>query len=156
MLIKQNLFDGVLDSSSTTNFVDFSTKGRSQFIQQLEAFIAQAENQPLPELEPIPVFEVPESGKREKSIAQQGVLDLFEEPEETPATAEVPTISRTSAQSPEKAEKTQEIEQVMNSGMQFLAGIFKMATGKDLGLNSQSIEVNQETGEVIMKFKLPD
>ena len=156
LLIKQNLFDGVLDSSSTTNFVDFSTKGRSQFIQQLEAFIAQAENQPLPELEPIPVFEVPESGKREKSIAQQGVLDLFEEPEETPATAEVPTISRTSAQSPEKAEKTQEIEQVMNSGMQFLAGIFKMATGKDLGLNSQSIEVNQETGEVIMKFKLPD
>lgn len=156
LLIKQNLFDGVLDSSSTTNFVDFSTKGRSQFIQQLEAFIAQAENQPLPVLEPIPVFEVPESGKREKSIAQQGVLDLFEEPEETPATAEVPTISRTSAQSPEKAEKTQEIEQVMNSGMQFLAGIFKMATGKDLGLNSQSIEVNQETGEVIMKFKLPD
>jgi SNF2 family DNA or RNA helicase len=156
LLIKQNLFDGVLDSSCTTNFVDFSTKGRSQFIQQLEAFIAQTENQPLPDLESIPVFVEPESGKSEKSIAQQGVLDLFEEPEETPATAEVPTISRTSESKPEKAEKTQEIEQVMNSGMLFLAGIFKMATGKDLGLNSQSIEVNQETGEVIMKFKLPD
>jgi hypothetical protein len=109
----------------------------------------------LPELEiPIALHEsAPE--KTEKSIAGQGVLDLFEEPEETPATAEVPTISRTSAPSPEKAEKTQEIEQVMNSGMQFLAGIFKMATGKDLGMNSQSIEVNQETGEVVMKFKLP-
>jgi SNF2 family DNA or RNA helicase len=155
LLIKQNLFDGVLDSSSTTNFVDFSTKGRSQFIQQLEVFIAETENQPLPELEiPIALHEsAPE--KTEKSIAGQGVLDLFEEPEETPATAEVPTISRTSAPSPEKAEKTQEIEQVMNSGMQFLAGIFKMATGKDLGMNSQSIEVNQETGEVVMKFKLP-
>ncbi|PKP49985.1 MAG: helicase [Bacteroidetes bacterium HGW-Bacteroidetes-11] len=156
LLIKQNLFDGVLDSSSTTNFVDFSTKGRSQFIQQLEVFIAETENQPLPELEiPIALHEsAPE--KTEKSIAGQGVLDLFEEPEETPVTAEVPTISRTSAPSPDKAEKTQEIEQVMNSGMQFLAGIFKMATGKDLGMNSQSIEVNQETGEVIMKFKLPD
>jgi SNF2 family DNA or RNA helicase len=155
LLIKQNLFDGVLDSSSTTNFVDFSTKGRSQFIQQLEVFIAETKNQPLPELEiPIALHEsAPE--KTEKSIAGQGVLDLFEEPEETPATAEVPTISRTSAPSPEKAEKTQEIEQVMNSGMQFLAGIFKMATGKDLGMNSQSIEVNQETGEVVMKFKLP-
>jgi hypothetical protein len=43
----------------------------------------------------------------------------------------------------------------MNSGMQFLAGLFKMSTGKDLGIENQKIEVNRETGEVIMKFKLP-
>jgi hypothetical protein len=39
--------------------------------------------------------------------------------------------------------------------MQFLAGLFKMSTGKDLGLENQTIEVNKETGEVVMKFKLP-
>jgi hypothetical protein len=30
-----------------------------------------------------------------------------------------------------------------------------MATGKDIGLENQKIEVNKETGEVSMKFKLP-
>ena len=47
------------------------------------------------------------------------------------------------------------VEQVMNSGMQFLAGLFKMSTGKDLGLENQTVEVNQETGEIVMRFKLP-
>ncbi len=153
LLVKQNLFDGVLDSSSTTNFVDFSTKGRSQFIQQLEAFIAESENQPLPE--PETVFIPSEPEMKTKPHAEQGVLDLLEEPEETSST-EVSTVAR----QPEKPqspalEKAVEIEQVMNSGMQFLAGMFKMATGKDLGLENQTIEVNKETGEVVMKFKLP-
>jgi len=43
----------------------------------------------------------------------------------------------------------------MNNGIQFLSGLFKMSTGKDLGINGQSIEINKETGEVTMKFKLP-
>lgn len=52
-------------------------------------------------------------------------------------------------------QKVEEIEQVMNSGMQFLAGLFKMSTGKDMGIEEQKIEVNKETGEVTMKFKVP-
>jgi len=51
--------------------------------------------------------------------------------------------------------KTAEMEQVMTSGMQFLAGLFKMSTGKELGLENQQIKVNKETGEVTMTFKLP-
>ena len=43
----------------------------------------------------------------------------------------------------------------MNSGMQFLSGLFKMSTGKDVGFENQKIEVNKETGEVVMRFKLP-
>jgi hypothetical protein len=43
----------------------------------------------------------------------------------------------------------------MNNGMQFLAGLFKMSTGKELGLEDQKITVNKETGEVTMTFKLP-
>jgi len=55
----------------------------------------------------------------------------------------------------EQSSKVVELEQVMNNGMQFLAGMFKMSTGKDLGIDNQSIEINKETGEVTMKFKLP-
>jgi hypothetical protein len=49
----------------------------------------------------------------------------------------------------------QQLEEVMNHGMQFLAGMFKMSTGKELGTEGQSIAVDKETGEVTMKFKLP-
>lgn len=52
-------------------------------------------------------------------------------------------------------DKAIEIEQVINSGMQFLAGLFKMSTGKDLGQENHTIEVNKQTGEVVMRFKLP-
>jgi len=43
----------------------------------------------------------------------------------------------------------------MNQGMNFLSGLMKMATGKDMGTEEQSISINKETGEVTMKFKLP-
>ncbi|MCL2879264.1 MAG: DEAD/DEAH box helicase, partial [Treponema sp.] len=39
LMVKQNLFDGVLDRGSNTDYVDFSSKGRSQFFDQLGAFI---------------------------------------------------------------------------------------------------------------------
>jgi hypothetical protein len=51
--------------------------------------------------------------------------------------------------------QAEELEKVMNNGMQFLSGLFKMATGKEMGMENQKIEVNKETGEVTMKFKLP-
>ncbi len=37
--LKQDLFDGVLSQESTTDFVDFSEGGRSQFLKDLEAMI---------------------------------------------------------------------------------------------------------------------
>jgi len=43
LLVKQSLFDGVLGDNGRINFVDFSSKGRSQFIQQLEEFISETE-----------------------------------------------------------------------------------------------------------------
>jgi len=42
LLVKQSLFDGVLGDDTGINSVDFSTKGRSQFIQQLTAFSLNA------------------------------------------------------------------------------------------------------------------
>lgn len=51
--------------------------------------------------------------------------------------------------------KPEEIEATLNQGMQFLNGVFKMATGKELLSDKEGIKVDRETGEVIMKFKLP-
>jgi len=154
LLVKQNLFDGVLDSSSTTNYVDFSSKGRSQFIQQLEEFIAESEKVALEDkLEKIDAI-VPIDSENSSGIStEEDEIDLSEEATETVpelVTEQQPAVQQTIAD-----EKTQEVEQVMNNGMQFLAGLFKMSTGKDLGISGQSIEINKETGEVVMKFKLP-
>jgi hypothetical protein len=151
LLVKQNLFDGVLDGGSKTNFVDFSTKGRSQFIQQLEEFIVASENVEIMETSQAFKNEVPASTE---DLHESDTIDLLEELEEEKIMSEtfVPEKVETSKLPEEKAI---EIEQVMNNGMQFLAGLFKMSTGKDLGLENQKIEVDKQTGEVVMRFKLP-
>jgi superfamily II DNA/RNA helicase len=161
LLVKQSLFDGVLDSSSKTNYVDFSSKGRSQFIEQLEAFINQIETE-----------EITSDTSHEKITEQEkGLIESFEPeyfededvdklqlsiPFESENTDTSQTKSESQKTSPTEIEsKAVELEQVMNSGMQFLAGMFKMATGKELGLEGQQVKVNKETGEVTMTFKLP-
>ncbi len=156
LLVKQSLFDGVLDSSNRTNFVDFSSKGRSQFIEQLESFITELDSIPIVENETdYELNVIPETGEILTddiglALADEPITDiLVSEPtdiEEQAVVSEPQSVAEA---------KTAEIEQVMNSGMQFLAGLFKMSTGKDLGIDQQTIEVNRQTGEVVMKFKLP-
>ena len=154
LLVKQSLFDGVLDSASQTNYVDFSSKGRSQFIQQLEEFIAASEAQvPENEHEEVqPGSSAPEDNSQ-ISVTESDVPDLVEEM--TEEVAETAEVMEETAPGVEADQKAKEVEQVMNNGMQFLAGLFKMSTGKDLGLENQTIEVNRQTGEVVMRFKLP-
>jgi superfamily II DNA/RNA helicase len=111
LLVKQSLFDGVLSPDNTVNYVDFSSKGRSQFIMQLEAMVTQ------------------------------------------PAPDEM--IAETEPQSVRKAAETAaEMEQVLNSGMQFLSLLFKMSTGTDHQFKNQKIEIDPATGEVCLRFKM--
>ena len=131
LLVKQNLFDGVLGSGGNTNFVDFSSKGRSQFIQQLEKFIStneenhvntehEKEEVEITENQKIPIRnELDFSGDKEEAFGEANQKQRDE-----PAPAARPTP------------KPEEIEQVMNNGMQFLAGLFKMSTGKDIGIEN--------------------
>jgi superfamily II DNA/RNA helicase len=111
LLVKQSLFEGVLSEGSAVNYVDFSTKGRSQFIQQLEALINQQE-----------------------------------QPAETPAPTPL-----AAAGSEKQAEQ---LEQVLSNGMSFLSGLFKMATGTDFNFKDQKIEIDKQTGEVRLSFKM--
>ena len=169
LLVKQNLFDSVLDSGSKTDYVDFSSKGRSQFIEQLEAFIKETqkaaeedtdeleqaadEKAPEQEDETIEDMDLARGGEEEDDggivgggEAKDGGERLTEDEEAGGAATPAPD---------EAVSKAAELEQVMSNGMQFLAGLFKMSTGKDLGLGDQKITVNKETGEVTMTFKLP-
>ncbi|MDR2785364.1 MAG: DEAD/DEAH box helicase [Treponema sp.] len=110
LLVKQSLFEGVLSENSTINYVDFSTKGRSQFIHQLEALIAGQEA----------------AAKEASPVAAP----------------------------PLPAGQAEQLEQVLASGMSFLAGLFKMSTGTDLAFHDQKFEVDKQTGEVRLSFKM--
>jgi superfamily II DNA/RNA helicase len=150
LLVKQSLFDGVLGKDATRDMVDFSNKGRSQFIQQLEAFISRTE---LTEKQT-------EEQYLEKVSTEEQVSAEVDRPEELDFSGDAATeISPTEGKAESITTQTniasREMEQVMNHGLQFLAGMFKISTGKDLGLENQSISINKETGEVVMKFKLP-
>ena len=148
LLVKQSLFDGVLGDNNSTNFVDFSTKGRSQFIQQLEDFIARTEKQDIMDSlqfadKPVETFgtlKVPE----EIDLTEDVLEPIEEQPVLEPA-----------GNADNLTDKNMQIEAVMNSGMQFLSGLFKMTTGKDMGLENQKVEVDRTTGEIIMRFKIP-
>ena len=157
LLVKQSLFDGVLGDNANTNFVDFSTKGRSQFIQQLEEFINETEQLELQKGE-YP-DEVEETDLVKETIAEgkpKNEIDLSEEDSAEPIEKQEPAAPQTGGNgSSGTGNQAEEFEKVMNNGMQFLSGLFKMATGKDIGMENQKIEVNKETGEVTMKFKLP-
>lgn len=168
LLVKQDLFEGVLDSGSTTNYVDFSSKGRSQFIKQLEEFIGRepSDEEQTPE-EPAEKIAEPRTDADSNDLSQIELIEDLEDedtkPEEdlidpvyqetprdeTPLPKEETPVAGTDA-----VPKAAEMEQVMNNGMQFLAGLFKMSTGKDLGIENQKIEIDRETGEVVMRFKM--
>jgi hypothetical protein len=52
----------------------------------------------------------------------------------------------------------EKVEEVLNSGMSFIGGLLEMATGQRIqstGPDDRMIQIDRETGEVTMKFKLP-
>lgn len=152
LLVKQSLFDGVLGNNTNTNFVDFSTKGRSQFIQQLEEFIHETERREQEKVladPPIQQVVIPE--EIEPEIFPSGEIDFSDDDAEQPEEQKKAPVG----EGTNSVAQAEELEMVMNNGMQFLTGLFKMATGKEMGIEHQTIEVNKETGEVTMKFKLP-
>jgi len=175
LLVKQNLFEGVLGGENSRDYVDFSSKGRSQFIDQLEAFLNQSTEE-AGEVSHDYQEEILEHEEdfaenlddREKSKAvsedvsdnQEAMLDERTSDEsvlgERTSDKNVPDESTSGKKaSSEISSKTAELEQVMTSGMQFLGGLFKMSTGQDLGMENQKIKVDEKTGEVTMTFKIP-
>lgn len=161
LMLKENLFENVLDSDSYGDVVDFSEKGRAQFLQELMGVIDDM-------VEPGPA-----DGEEEGESVPSELRELVEEsttpsvieevPEEavpTPVGAEASSsqAAQTSASNGkprQRSPQTEQMEQVMNQGMSFLAGMFKMMTGQDMPAENQRVEIDEQTGEVVMRFKMP-
>lgn len=147
LLVKQSLFDGVLNKANQTNFVDFSEKGRSQFLNQV-AEMVDALDQEEAELEDAVGAEVESTEAKEEM--DDSVLEVVGEEQTDAVISTSGSISGT-----EKEERARKMEAVMNSGIQFLAGLMEMSSGTKINIKDQKIEVNPDTGEVTMKFKMP-
>ena len=145
--------------------VDFSEKGRAQFLKQLESVIVGIEDGEDLEHDMIEAEElIPEAGEGLKDTIDTVVAEVEDEKSIKQAELELEKAAKPTVEPGKKAQpkpreiKTQqleEVEQVMNQGLGFLSGLFKMATGKDLSTQEQKIEIDKETGEVVMRFKLP-
>lgn len=149
--LKQNLFEGVLDAGSSLDSVDFSAKGKAQFLKQLEESIEEfTDGTAVADVKAEPATEQQEP--EEKTLA-----DVIEEVEDEPSVGENTMKKNVKAKpSPLAAqqEKAAEIEQVLNKGMDFFSDLFRLTTGKKSGLESRRMEIDNETGEVVMRFKL--
>ncbi len=159
IVVKEALFNAVLNNSNLTEAVDFAAKGRSTFIEQVQKMI-----QPVESHSTI----VEEPGERTAEDIINGAGEANEPVQLEEATENIDAVvvadkEITDAHFKESTEELfkqptpqpYEIEATLNQGMQFLNGIFKMVTGKELITEEKGITVNRETGEVIMKFKLP-
>ncbi|MEA3445336.1 MAG: DEAD/DEAH box helicase [Bacteroidota bacterium] len=155
LLLKQNLFEGVLSPDVQLDQVNFDDKGKAQFLKELEeavaGFIDTSEEEE--EIQEKEVIEVAET-EIEEIVSEEESVETTEEPKkENGQEKEEVATSEKDKTSP--AATAESIEQVMNQGMGFLSGLFKMATGKDMLGDEQSVKVNKETGEVTFKFKIP-
>ncbi len=157
LLLKQNLFEGVLNASSLTDEVDFSEKGKSQFIKQLEEVLAE---------------DVPAEGTRddaldteiqeEEELGELGIENtqkvLFEDQpsdKKSNLISEKPKAPIENNNTPSKEHNFEQMEEVMTKGMEFLTGIYKMSTGNEMtGDSKPAVKVNKETGEVSITFKM--
>jgi len=154
LVLKQNLFESVLNQGSSTDIVDFSEKGRSQFLEDLKEMTEEFEKNIFTEEHKEAIESI------EEIIAKETIKSESQASEDSIEKEEPAKVAGLSGDKLDKTVATEriaagEMEQVLNQGMGFITGIFKMATGKDLGVENQKIEVNKETGEVTMKFKIP-
>jgi SNF2 family DNA or RNA helicase len=136
--LKQNLFEGVLNHGNKLDTVDFSASGKAQFLLQLETVMEgflQAEAAP------------EETQTQPQEQPSENLLEMVTKEE---SAAEISEVENNTVSG-----QTEAMEKVMNQGMEFLSSLFKMATGKDAGLENQKIEIDKNTGEVVMRFKMP-
>jgi superfamily II DNA or RNA helicase len=164
--LKQELFDAALEGTATE--VDMSRESKKRFVNQVRDLFQEDQDDGAvekrrvaldrPELdEQTPHYLNPEVFRepdREVDLGAEEALknDKEEKPEEKKedgGSARSSPANRTP--SPEQ------MEAVLNQGMGFLNSLAMMATGTALtgDESSKAIEIDRETGEVVMRFKLP-
>ncbi|WP_445738557.1 SNF2-related protein [Mariniflexile sp.] len=150
LLLKQNLFEGVLNAGSFTDEVDFSEKGKSQFMRQLEEVI-KADGFSGGFEEDV-VIEAQEDDELQELLS--GVNEEQENNNDVENKVIEPSFTENATTSKREANLNQ-MEEVMIKGMEFLTGIYKMSTGQEIAKEGKpTVKVNKETGEVSITFKM--
>jgi superfamily II DNA/RNA helicase len=156
--LKESLFDAVLNEGDMTDEVDFTKKGRATMIDQIQKIVSPLLAEQI---------EAETGEEREEETGSAGVEAAEPEQPAPPADREIQPslfdeeadedsgVQEPAAETRPPAPGPELLENTLNQGLQFLNGIFNMATGKQLLMEEQAIKVNRETGEVVMKFKLP-
>jgi SNF2 family DNA or RNA helicase len=149
--LKQDLFDAVLQGNSDE--IDMSREKKNQFVNQIRAMFDEN-----PVDTPVPAEEQPELDDRTPHYLNPEIFIEESESELSGEDFENSDEVGSYRKSPEeKANEAQQMETVLNQGLSFLNSLSLMATGKSLvGDNSdKAVEIDRETGEVVMRFKLP-
>jgi superfamily II DNA/RNA helicase len=177
--LKQDVFEGVFDGGPDT--VEFSREKRAEILNKLremmgdEPIVWTPEQRPSEELpDDTPHYLNPQvlQDKRE-AVAYEAeetapysadeAGEAADEPLEAvggavPISGEEPQPQEEDNSPPSAVQSPERLEQVMNSGLQFISGLLEMATGQKLSPLADGhsmIQVDRQTGEVTMKFKLP-
>jgi len=166
--LKTDLFQGVFDG--TTDMVEFSQEKRAEMLNRLRAMMGEEE---LVEVRPEsrPGAEIPEDTPHylnpEVLSGEDGRVAYEAEEDEGGAASDVERAAsggNGGGRSPGgdgdflANQPPERIEAVLNSGMQFINGLFEMATGRKVETKADDdrmIAIDRNTGEVTMKFKLP-
>jgi superfamily II DNA or RNA helicase len=141
--LKTDLFKGVFDDDGP-DVVEFSREKRDELLNRLRTMMGEA-----PEPEGFVSSDPEEIPEDTPCYLNPEVLDREEETAEEDAQGSKGVFD---GQAPEK------IEMVLNSGMEFIGGLMEMATGRKMERSDDQekmIQIDKETGEVTMKFKLP-
>jgi superfamily II DNA or RNA helicase len=160
--LKTDLFQGVFDGG--IDVVEFSREKRTEMLNKLREMMGEE-----PELlsgETRPADEIPEEAPyylNPQALQEKENIISYDEEEATEeeALAEPPedeTIAD-AGKALQDLPAPQKIEETLNSGMHFLSGLFEMATGKRLdatGSDQKMLTIDKQTGEVILKFRLPN
>ncbi|MBT4288689.1 MAG: DEAD/DEAH box helicase, partial [Deltaproteobacteria bacterium] len=147
--MKTDLFEGVFEDGA--DVVEFSKKKRDELLDQLK----QMMRDDIPTGTSAPADEIPEDTPH---FLNPDVLnpstETFEEDQEIADSAETSNEEgNLFANQP-----VEKVEEVLNNGLSFIGGLLEMATGQKLehsANETKMINIDQESGEVTMKFKLP-
>ena len=152
--LKTDLFKGVFDEGPDT--VEFSREKRNEMLNRLREMMGEE-----PEFMPADAAEpedIPEDTPfyLNPKILNPELLNEDELETDSPKNTQTEDVPATknilTGQPPEK------IETVLNSGIDFIAGLMEMATGQkmeQLKGQEKMIQIDRQTGEVTLKFKLP-
>ena len=180
--LKTELFTGVFDGGVDT--VEFSREKRNQMLNQLRAMMGEELDQGLSDAEYKSTEDIPEDTPHflnPKALAGEendaGTASETEVPGEDESQAAAAVVAsqgdedgahagnRTSSgEEPDRAgsgqprQSPEQMEAVLNQGLEFMSGLLEMATGQKLNRTEEDkplLQVDAQTGEVTMKFKLP-